>query len=75
MADCECLPKCPFFNDKMANKPATAQIMKNTYCLGDSTSCARHQVFKAVGSQFVPADLFPVQVERVSGIIAGAGSK
>lgn len=73
MADCECLPKCPFFHDRMADKPATAQIMKKRYCLGDSSGCARHQVFKAAGSQYVPANLFPSQVERVPGILAAVG--
>ncbi len=72
MAECECLPKCPFFHDRMENKPATAQLMKNTYCLGDSEGCARHQIFKAVGGSFVPGDLYPSQVERVSRIIQEA---
>ncbi|HCM27823.1 MAG: hypothetical protein A2Z99_08620 [Treponema sp. GWB1_62_6] len=70
MAECECLAKCPFFHDKMANKPATSQIMKNQYCLGDSTGCARHRVFKAVGGQHVPGDLFPSQTKRIRKIIA-----
>ncbi len=69
MAECECLPKCPFFNDRMASKPATAQLMKNQYCLGDSSGCARHQVKMAAGSDLVPADLFPAQVDRVQGIL------
>ncbi len=72
MAECECLPKCPFFHDKMAGRPATAQLMKNQFCLGDSTGCARHQVFLAAGSQNVPGDLFPSQTERVPGIISAA---
>ncbi|GAB1482046.1 hypothetical protein MASR2M78_08610 [Treponema sp.] len=62
MADCECLPRCIFFNDKMANKPATSQVMKKKYCLGDSANCARHMVFKAVGGPNVPADLFPLRL-------------
>lgn len=70
MADCECLPKCPFFNDKMASKPATAQIMKKQFCQGDSTGCARHQVKVAAGSDKVPADLFPGQTDKVPGILA-----
>lgn len=70
MADCECLPKCPFFNDKMANKPGTAQLMKQQYCLGDNANCARHQVKVAAGSENVPADLFPVQVDKVPAILA-----
>ncbi len=70
MADCECLPKCPFFHDRMESKPATAQLMKTTYCLGDSTECARHMIFAAVGGSFVPGDLYPSQVERVPKIIS-----
>ncbi len=70
MAECECLPRCPFFHDKMAQKPATAQIMKKQYCMGDSSGCARHQVFKSVGSQHVPADLYPSQTDRVKPIVA-----
>jgi hypothetical protein len=69
MADCECLPKCPFFHDRMASKPATAQLMKNQYCLGDSTGCARHMVFSKIGGANVPADLFPSQKTRVPDIL------
>lgn len=53
----------------MENRPATAQLMKNTYCLGDNTGCARFQVRNALGGQFVPSDLFPSQTERVPKII------
>lgn len=70
MAECECLATCPFFHDKMANKPATSQLMKRQYCLGDNTNCARHTVFRTVGGQFVPADLYPGQLDRVKDIIA-----
>ncbi len=72
MADCECLPRCPFFHDRMANKPATASLLKNQFCLGDSTGCARHQVFKALGSPAVPSDLFPGQVEKAQMLISAS---
>ncbi len=72
MADCECLPKCPFFNDRMISKPATAQLLKNQYCHGDNSGCARHQVFLAIGSAGVPADLYPVQVDKVAEILSKA---
>ncbi len=32
----------------MENRPATAQLMKNTYCLGDNSGCARFQVRNAM---------------------------
>lgn len=70
MADCECLEKCPFFNDKMAERPATANLMKMQYCKGDFESCARHRIFKALGKDAVPADLFPSQTDRADAILA-----
>lgn len=69
MAECECLPTCPFFNDRMADKPATAQILKNQYCLGDNADCARYRVKVAAGSKNVPSDLLPSQTDRVKGIL------
>lgn len=73
MAECECLPKCPFFNDRMADKPATASMIKKQYCLGDNTGCARHQVKVVAGAEAVPSDLYPVQVDRVQGILVKLG--
>ncbi len=70
MADCVCLPRCPFFNDRMADMPATAQLMKKRYCQGDQSNCARHMVFSRLGSEKVPADLYPMQVERAKEVLA-----
>lgn len=72
MSDCECLERCPFFNDRMANMPAMAHLVKQRYCQGDWARCARHQVFEALGSEHVPSDLFPSQLERVEPIIRAA---
>ncbi len=70
MANCECLPTCPFFNDKMANKPGTAEMIKKKYCLGDNTECARYIVFKKIGKANVPADLFPNQKDNALRLVA-----
>ncbi|MBN2525952.1 MAG: hypothetical protein JXR76_06115 [Deltaproteobacteria bacterium] len=69
MTECECLAECLFFNEKMVNKPTTAGMMKNRYCLGDSSSCARYMVFKAKGKQHVPDDMFPNQHKRAKELI------
>lgn len=69
MAECECLPGCPFFNDKMADVPATAQMMKKKYCLGDKTICARHMVFTALGKGTVPGNMFPNMREAAEKLI------
>lgn len=67
--DCECLPKCPFFHDRMQDMPASALLMKRTYCQDDWHHCARYMVFKAKGSDAVPIDLYPTQVEEARRIL------
>jgi len=69
MAECVCLPRCPFFNDRMAGMPATAQLVKTRYCLGEQDACARHMVFQKLGSDKVPADLYPTQVDRAKELL------
>jgi hypothetical protein len=71
MAECVCLPQCPFFHDKMANKPALAELMKQQLCLGDNTDCARYMVFKKIGRGKVPINLYPSQIEKAKKMIAG----
>ncbi|MBN1698014.1 MAG: hypothetical protein JW881_10910 [Spirochaetales bacterium] len=70
MADCECLGGCIFFNDKMGNMPSIASIMKQNYCKTNNSGCARYMVFKALGKEKVPGDLFPNNVEKAKQIIA-----
>lgn len=70
MPDCEKLPKCAFFNDRMANKPATANMMKKQYCHGDKTLCARYQICITKGPEAVPGDLYPNMMERARAILA-----
>ena len=72
MGDCECLAKCPFFNDKMANMPSMAVMMKKRYCHEDFESCARHRVFVALGRDAVPSDLFPNQDSAATEIVSAA---
>ncbi|MGC1412745.1 MAG: hypothetical protein WA864_27830 [Acetobacteraceae bacterium] len=69
MPACECLPKCIFFHDWMPNKPASAELLKKRFCLGDNKMCARYQVRAALGPDGVPADLFPNQAEKVSALL------
>ena len=69
MPACECLQGCIFFNDKMAERPATAAVYKKRFCEGDNTNCARHMVFIAKGKGNVPSDLYPNQQERAQQLI------
>jgi len=70
MPQCPSLPKCIFFNDKMANRPATAAMMKKNYCEGDNSNCARWLVCQAKGGPAVPTDLFPNEREKVAALLA-----
>lgn len=69
MPECECVPKCPFFHDKMAELPAMANMMKKRYCLGDNSKCARWIVRAVLGPPGVPPDLFPNQLDKANEIL------
>jgi hypothetical protein len=70
MAECECLGGCIFFNDQMKSFAGVKEIMKQKYCKGDSSMCARHLVFAALGKPRVPADLIPNEIDRAQSLIA-----
>lgn len=59
MANCEMLPTCPFFNDRMDLKPGLTALYKARYCRGDNSECGRHIVFVALGRAAVPCDMYP----------------
>ena len=69
MADCEVLATCIFFNDQMESRPATVEVMKNTYCRRSHDLCARYMVMKALGREAVPRDLFPSDKVRAEKLI------
>ena len=69
MANCEYLIHCPFFNDKMADMPATANLYKGSFCQGDNSQCARYMVVRALGKLKVPTDLFPNDAARAKEIL------
>ncbi|HEU6436218.1 MAG TPA: hypothetical protein VE028_02075 [Nitratidesulfovibrio sp.] len=69
MPNCEMIEKCIFFNDKMANKPGTAEMMKKNYCQGSWQECARYKVCKSLGRDKVPGDLFPSQMDRAKTLM------
>ncbi len=73
MASCECLPRCAFYNDNLASMPHMADMMKVRYCTGDFSQCARYQVFKALGREHVPGDLFPNEHDRAKALLNQAG--
>lgn len=69
MADCELLATCIFFNDRMAGMPSTAEIFKLRYCRGDSATCARYMVYRKLGRENVPANLFPNETHKAEELL------
>ena len=70
MADCELLPKCLYFNDKLEKMPTASEGVKSMYCLWHYEECARYMVAKVMGSESVPPDLFPPDTLWAEKILA-----
>ena len=67
MSDCPILNKCIFFNDRMRDKPSTAELYKKKYCRGDFKTCARYMVVQATGESH--PTLMPNQNDLVTEAI------
>ncbi len=46
-------------------------MMKKRYCQGSNVHCARYMVFKKLGRDKVPSDLFPHMKEVAEKLIGG----
>ncbi len=70
MVECELLSSCVFFNDKMADMPTTAEMMKNRLCRGNKLECARYMFSQQLGRVKIPLDLYPNDIERAKVIMS-----
>jgi len=70
--ECELLTTCIFFDDRMVNQPAIADMFKQIYCRDKKLKCARYMVFAKLGIAKVPPDLFPSATDRAKSILAAA---
>ena len=68
--DCPNLKHCPFFNDHLSGMPAVSGYLKNQFCKASYKACARYLIFEALGSEYVPGDLFPNEPQRAQEIIS-----
>ena len=69
MPKCALTATCIFFNDQMADMPSTAAAFKKIFCEQDFDTCGRYMIFKAIGREHVPKDLFPNQSDRAKELI------
>ena len=70
MKDCELLPNCLYFNDKLKNMPTATEMVKSMYCRWHYEECARYKVALALGPENVPPDLFPPDIERAEVMLS-----
>lgn len=67
--DCESLAECPFFHTLDSE---AVDVLKEVYCHGNPTICARRMVSRSIGRENVPANLHPNHTHLVPGIIETA---
>ncbi len=71
MPYCELFDVCPFYNDEIdQHYSASIAAMRKRYCKKDNSKCARYNVFKALGRNRVPIDLFPNDEKRALVILS-----
>jgi hypothetical protein len=69
---CECFDKCELFSNSVANLPSTSKSFKDKFCSLDHNACARFMVYKRLGQDSVPTDLFPNERGRAMELIDAA---
>ncbi len=70
MPDCDKLDQCKFFTSQLSLLPKTAEMLRQKFCHGDPSQCARLQV--AHSDLPVPKDLFPNEAPRARRILLDA---
>ena len=69
MANCEKLPKCPFYQGKMSMDSGLGSLYKKKYCESDKTACARYMVATKLGPEFVTDTLYPNMTDAANRIL------
>ncbi|GFE59856.1 hypothetical protein [Geobacter sp. AOG2] len=67
---CEIFKCCKFFNDAMPEMPQAADYIKNKYCFGDNSSCARYRAYKELGGDdTMPAPPLSLGTDEIKKIM------
>ena len=59
MTRCVFQASCFFFNCGISEMPSTTECLKEKYCEGRYTECARYNALQAYGTRRVPRSLCP----------------
>ena len=71
MPECEFAEGCDLRGRLFRPSPMLVQEYEGTYCDADRSQCARYMVAREFGSDKVPLDLLPFQIDRAKEAIAG----
>jgi hypothetical protein len=55
----------------MKDTEGIGAMLKNRYCLGDNSQCARYMIFKKLGKSAVPPNLYPNMHDKAKKILGG----
>ena len=69
MAECEFLASCDFRGQMLRCSLEFAKDLEEAYCKGEYSQCAGHTVASVLGSESVPAALFPFETARAARIV------
>lgn len=70
MAVCEYTEGCIFFVEEVGFSPELNRSMRERYCLGDNSECARLRAMEFLALDLIPDDLLPSDLERLERLIA-----
>lgn len=69
MPHCPWSDMCTFFTDEVGYSSDLQAVMRETYCYGDNTECARLHSIDVLPLTRVPDDLMPTDHERLAELV------
>jgi hypothetical protein len=73
MPRCEYTETCPLFIAEVGYSPEFSEAMKRSFCLSDSSRCARLLAIAVVGRENVPAEMLPTDEELLEELKKSQG--
>jgi len=64
MATCEYRTSCVFLNKMVVDSAHTTDDLRDKYCNGEFSKCARLIIYKYCGDDYVPDNLSPDSLNR-----------
>lgn len=77
LSTCRLIETCIFFNAEVGYSPDLQAVMRQQYCLGDSSQCARLLALEFMPREELPPDMIPTdheQLERLRRERTGGGA-